>query len=133
MTVRVRVYTRLKINGVRQPYKKVNLKKLYADDALFTLGWGGKKPITLPSGTSLEAALVVAKKKELELMTAPATSSAAVVEEARLSLEQAHSAWSERLPKRMKRDGQPVERVHPQNLPELHADILGGLREEVSG
>jgi len=107
----VRVYTRLKIDGVRQPYKKVNLKKLYHDDTLFTLGWGGKKPLTLPPGTSLQAALLAAKQKELELMQAPPAQSAAAVAvaEARLSLAQAHSAWSDRLPKKMKRDGSLIK------------------------
>jgi hypothetical protein len=43
---------------------------LYDHDTLFTLGWQGKKPLTLPPGTSLDNALLAAKKKEVELMTA---------------------------------------------------------------
>jgi hypothetical protein len=81
----VRVYTRLIIEGKRQSYKKVNLKKLYPNDTLFTLGSGGKKPLTLPPGTSLKDAVVAAKQKEIELMQTP-VQPPVVVEVSRLRL-----------------------------------------------
>jgi integrase len=71
----------------------VNRKKLYPDDTSFTLGWGGKKPLTLPLGTSLESALLAAKKKELALMEAPVQPAAAVVEIPRLRLDDAAQAY----------------------------------------
>jgi integrase len=107
MTSDVIIYEpRPSINGKRPRYTEINRKKIYPYPSTFTLAWGKPRKTKIVKG-SMEQAILEAKKKEVELMSAPKLPPVVEVKEPRLQLGDAAQVYLARAGKNTPRSVGP--------------------------